>query len=113
MAPCGPRMVIVSSLETLMPRRLTRSAALALVAGGLLCVSPPLVAQWLKYPSAGVPRTRDGKVNPTAPAPRTREGQPDFSGLWLTADGLPCAQQTLGQEFLVCGAELPISRYGI
>jgi hypothetical protein len=96
-----------------MLRRLIRSAALASIAAGLLCVSPPLVAQWLKYPTAGVPRTRDGKLNLTAPAPRTREGKPDFSGLWLTADGLPCTQQTLGQEFLVCGAELPISRYGI
>ena len=78
----------------------------------LLC-GPSLTAQWLKYPTAGVPRTRDGKPNLTGPAPRTREGTPDVSGLWLTADGLPCNQQSLGSEFLVCGAELPISRYGI
>ena len=94
-----------------MPRRLIRSAALASIVGGLLFVSPPLVAQWLKYPTAGVPRTRDGKLNLTAPAPRTREGKPDFSGLWLTADGLPCTPQ--GQEFQLCESELPISRYGI
>jgi hypothetical protein len=90
------------------------SAALALVAVGFLCsVSSPLVAQWLKYPTADVPRGRDGKPNLTAPTPRTRDGKPDFSGMWLTADGLPCEAQSLGREFLECGAELPISRYGI
>ena len=89
------------------------SAALALVAAGLLCsASAPVVAQWLNYPTANVPRTRDGKPSLTAPAPRTRDGKPDFSGMWLTADGLPCAT-VAGQEFLECGSELPISRYGI
>ena len=90
------------------------SAALALVAAGFLwSVSPPLIAQWLKYPTADVPRTRDGKPNLAAPTPRTRDGKPDFSGMWLTGDGMPCNTQSFGQEFLVCGAELPISRYGI
>jgi hypothetical protein len=98
--------------EKPMQRRLILSAAPALVAALVLSAPPSLVAQYLKYPTAGVPRTRDGKPNLTAAAPRTREGTPDFSGLWLTADGLPC-NQTLGQEFLVCGAELPISKYGI
>src|SRR5207302_4586859 len=42
----------------------------------------PAVAQWMNYPTPGVPRTKDGKPNLSAPAPRTREGKPDFSGLW-------------------------------
>ena len=97
-----------------MSKKLIPSAALALVAAGFVCaVSSPLVAQWLKYPTADVPRTRDGKPNLTAHTPRTRDGKPDFSWLWLTADGMPCNAQSLGAEFLVCGAELPISRYGI
>lgn len=95
---------------TLRSRRLARLAVVA--AGGFLAASSPLVAQWLKHPTAGVPRTRDGKPDLTAPAPRTRDGHPDFSGLWLTADGMPCGAQG-GEAFLVCGAELPISRYGI
>src|SRR3989449_2933507 len=45
-------------------------------------MTPPLPAQWLKYPTAGIPRTPDGKPNLTAPAPRTPDGKPDLSGLW-------------------------------
>jgi hypothetical protein len=42
----------------------------------------PLSAQWLKYPTAGIPRTPDGKPNLSAPAPKTADGKPDVSGLW-------------------------------
>src|ERR671935_1929225 len=45
-------------------------------------LSMPLEAQWLKYPTPGIPRTADGKPNLTAPAPRTADGKPDLSGLW-------------------------------
>ena len=31
-------------------------------------------AQWLKYPTAGIPRTADGKPDLTAPAPRHAHG---------------------------------------
>jgi hypothetical protein len=37
-------------------------------------------AQWLNFPTPGVPRTRDGKPNLTAPAPRAADGRPDLSG---------------------------------
>jgi len=45
-------------------------------------MSTPLAAQWLKYPTPGIPRTPDAKPNLTAPAPRTADGKPDLSGLW-------------------------------
>jgi len=38
-------------------------------------------AQWLNHPTAGAPRTRDGKVNMTARVARL-SGKPDLSGLW-------------------------------
>ena len=39
-------------------------------------------AQWLDYPTKGLPRTADGKPNLSAPAPRTSDGKPDLSGIW-------------------------------
>jgi hypothetical protein len=39
-------------------------------------------AQWLDYPTPGIPRTPDGKVNLTAPTPRQSDGKPDLSGIW-------------------------------
>jgi hypothetical protein len=39
-------------------------------------------AQWVKVPTPGIPRTREGKPNSIAPAPRTRDGKPDLSGVW-------------------------------
>lgn len=46
-------------------------------------MSFPAVAQdWLKYPTAGVPKKADGSPDLTAPAPKTADGKPDLSGLW-------------------------------
>jgi hypothetical protein len=53
-------------------------AALALICG----TAAPVAAQWLKEPTRGVPRTKDGAPNLRAPAPRTADGTPDLSGLW-------------------------------
>src|ERR1035441_3818150 len=46
-------------------------------------LSPVAHAQWLNYPTPGIPRTPDGKPNLTAPAPRTADGKPDLSGVWF------------------------------
>jgi len=55
--------------------RMILAAALCLAAG--LSVE----AQWLHQPTAGAPRTRDGKVNMIGPVPRL-DGKPDLSGIW-------------------------------
>jgi hypothetical protein len=55
---------------------------LACIAVGLAFSSSPIAAQWLNYPTAGIPRTPDGKPNLSAPTPRTSDGKPDLSGLW-------------------------------
>jgi hypothetical protein len=52
----------------------------------LSLISAPASAQWLKYPTAGIPRTADGKPNLSAPAPKTADGKPDLSGLWEPPD---------------------------
>jgi hypothetical protein len=63
-----------------------RGALCALVILGTPVASTHLAAQWLKYPTAGVPRKADGKVDMSAPSPRLADGKPDFSGIWMTGE---------------------------
>lgn len=55
-----------------------------------LSAAPTFVhAQWLNYPTPGIPRTPDGKPNLSARTPRAADGKPDLSGLWQTEPGPP------------------------
>jgi hypothetical protein len=73
----------------------------------------PLSAQWLNHPTAGIPRTSDGKPNLAAPAPRTSYGKPDLSGIWQL-EPVPCTPSAInncddypgGPEFRNIGARL-------
>jgi hypothetical protein len=86
-----------------MPRSSNWFTALACIAFALVCGSTPVLAQWWKYPTAGVPRTPDGKVNLSAPTPRTPDGKPDFTGIWIT--GNPNCAQRPSDDSIVCGVE--------
>jgi len=52
------------------------------IAAALGLLPFPLCAQWLDFPTPGIPRTADGKPNLAAPVPRTQDGKPDLSGMW-------------------------------
>jgi hypothetical protein len=56
----------------------------------VFCLALPLSAQWLHYPTAGVPRLPDGSPNLNAPAPRSADGTPDLSGIWFDENNRPC-----------------------
>jgi hypothetical protein len=53
----------------------------------LLLIAGVAQAQWVGFPTPGVPRTADGKPDLSAPAPRTSEGKPDLSGIWIPRTG--------------------------
>ena len=44
-------------------------------------------AQWLDYPTPGIPRTADGRPDLNAPTPQTTDGKPDLTGLWRVSSG--------------------------
>jgi len=54
----------------------------------LTAFSATVGAQWLNYPTPGIPRLPDGKPNLTAPAPRTSDGKPDLTGIWTGFNGV-------------------------
>jgi hypothetical protein len=56
-----------------------------MISMALVASAQPAV-QW-KHPTAGIPRTPDGKPNMTAPAPKTVDGKPDITGLWKPGAG--------------------------
>jgi hypothetical protein len=75
----------------------------------VLAAATSAPAQWLHYPTAGVPRLPNGKPNLSAPAPRAADGKPDLSGIWELEAACPpggCGDYPGAPEFGNLGAKL-------
>jgi hypothetical protein len=67
------------------------------------------IAQWVHYPTAGIPRKADGTPDLAAPAPRLPDGKPDLSGLWR---GNPRRCTSASGQSIPCGVEIGGSPLG-
>jgi hypothetical protein len=84
-------------------KRIPRMRSGSRTASVLLALAAPLAAQWVSYPTAGVPRLPNGAPNLSAPTPRSADGHPGLSGLWGAEVNIPCPPDGC--------ADLPLNRH--
>jgi hypothetical protein len=75
-------------------------------------------AQWLNYPTPGLPRSKDGKPILNTAMPKRADGRPDLSGVWhVQATSLAEMKRLFGDDVdavQVPGMEIDtVSKYGI
>jgi hypothetical protein len=88
-----------------------RRIVFGLVLAATIGVPAVIAAQWVRHPTADVPKKADGSPDLTAPTPRLPDGKPDFSGIWRPFNPNRCKPGTGG--FVECGLELggsPLAR---
>ncbi|HXD73633.1 MAG TPA: hypothetical protein VN628_07850 [Vicinamibacterales bacterium] len=69
----------------------------------LVLAAAPVSAQWLRYPTDGIPR-KNGRPDLTAKTPRLPDGKPDLSGIWHAGNRIPCTNEI--NRFIDCGSEI-------
>ena len=70
------------------------------------------LGQWIRHPTADMPRKADGTPDLTAPVSRLPDGTPDLSGIWRPFSPNRCLPGRASQ-FVECGLELggsPLAR---
>jgi hypothetical protein len=87
-----------------------RGVVLGSIVALVMAAPAVLVGQWFKYPTEGLPRNADGRLNRNAPTPRLPDGHPDLSGIWHAANPNRCGGGD--NQFIQCGAEIGGSALG-
>jgi hypothetical protein len=80
----------VESYALLAPLKPAMMGRWLVLACALALALEPAHAQWVRYPTAGIPRSPDGAASLSAPAPRSADGKPDLSGIWVDENNRPC-----------------------
>ena len=75
-----------------------------LVLAAAITVPAIAAGQWVRHPTADVPKKADGSPDMTAATPRLPDGKPDFSGIWRPFNPGRCGGST--GKFVECGLEL-------
>ena len=93
--------------------RLSDITRTALATLSIPLLSATAGAQWLNYPTPGVPRLPDGKPNLSAPAPKTLDGKPDLTGIWSGASptGASCRRIQTRHGSAIRSADGKVTRW--